>query len=522
MLRKDMLDVLNDASTIWDVIVVGGGATGLGVGLDAAARGYRTLVLEQADFAQATSSRSTKLIHGGVRYLQQGNLALVTEALHERGLLLQNAPHLVFNQAFVVPDYKWWERPFYGAGLKIYDMLAGKHGFGRSRMLSREATLEAIPSLKREGLRGGVIYHDGQFDDARLAVTMARTVADQGGTVLNHVRVTGLLKDGSSVVRGVRARDELGQTEHELKARAVINATGPFVDCLRVMDRAESSRLIAPSQGVHLVLDHSFDPGETAIMVPHTDDGRIIFMVPWRHRVLVGTTDTPLDSPDMDPLPLEGEIDFLLKHAGRYLSRAPARTDVLSAFAGIRPLISGDTSVRTSSLSRSHHLAISKSGLISIAGGKWTTFRKMAEDTVTQAALFAGLPQRPCPTADLRLHGWTDQVEANNHLDAFGSDKAEVLGLGRENPELLDPLHPSLPYLKAEVVYGVRQEWAQTVYDVLAHRTRALILDARASMDIAPEVARIMATELGYGSTWEQAQVQAFRRTARGFLPEGL
>ena len=518
MKRDNMLRQLDDSSMTWDIIVIGGGATGLGVGVDAAARGYRTLVLEQADFAQATSSRSTKLIHGGVRYLQQGNLALVMEALHERGLLLKNAPHLVFNQAFVVPDYKWWERPFYGVGLKIYDMLAGKLGFGKSKMLSRDTTLEYIPSLKREGLRGGVIYHDGQFDDARLAVTLARTAADQGAAVLNHVKATGLIKDDSSIVKGVRARDELGRGEYELKARAVINATGAFVDHLRSMDLPGSSRLIVPSQGVHLVLDHSFAPGETAVMVPHTDDGRIIFMVPWRDRVLVGTTDTLLDTPGMDPKPLLEEIDFLLTHARRYLARAPERADVLSAFAGIRPLISGDTSARTSSLSRSHHLAISKSGLISIAGGKWTTYRKMAEDTVTQAAMFADLPERPCPTENLRLHGWIDQVDASNHLDAYGSDKEAVLGLGKEQPDLLEPLHPKLPYLRAEVIYGVRQEWAQTVYDVLAHRTRALILDAKASVSIAPEVARLMAHELGRDQAWEQAQVSAFTSKAEAFL----
>ncbi len=520
--RKEMIRALEDTSRTWDIIVVGGGATGLGVGVDAAARGYSTLVLEQADFAQATSSRSTKLIHGGVRYLQQGNIALVMEALHERGLLLKNAPHLVFNQAFVVPDYKWWERPFYGVGLKIYDMLAGKLGFGKSKMLSRASTLGYIPALKREGLRGGVIYHDGQFDDARLAVTLARTVADLGGTVLNHVKVTGLIKDSSSVVKGVQAREELGRREYELQARAVVNATGPFVDHLRAMDRPESSRLIVPSQGVHLVLDPMFDPGETAIMVPHTDDGRIIFMVPWRNRVMVGTTDTLLDASDMEPRPLQEEIDFLLKHAGSYLSRAPKRADVLSAFAGIRPLICGDTSARTSSLSRSHHLTISRNGLISIAGGKWTTYRKMAEETVTQTALFAGLPRRTCPTEELKLHGWTDRVEAGNHLDAYGSDKEVVLKLCEENPDLREPLHPNLPYLKAEVLYGVRQELAQTVYDVLAHRTRSLILDARASVDIAPEVARLMAIELGMDQTWQRTQVSAFSRKAEAFLLDEL
>lgn len=507
-----------DAQTSWDVIVIGGGATGLGCGVDAASRGYATLLLEKADFSQGTSSRSTKLVHGGVRYLQQGNVALVMDALHERGILLENAPHLVHNQAFVVPDYKWWERPFYGVGLKLYDMLAGKLGFGRSRILSRAKTLNMIPNLEPTDLRGGVIYHDGQFDDSRLAVTLARTMDDLGGLAVNHMAVTGLAKDGDGQIQGVEIEDSLTGTIRHLKAKVVINATGVFVDEIRRLDDAAATRLIAPSQGIHLVLDKSFSPGDTAIMVPHTDDGRVIFLVPWHDRVLVGTTDVPLDAPTPEPRPMDEEIDFLLEHAGRYLARDPKRADILSVFAGIRPLIRVEGEDKTSSLSRDHHLTISQGGLVTIAGGKWTTYRKMAEDTITQAARFAGLPPHACKTENLPLHGWISGLDPKNHLSVHGSDIGELRELIRQNPDLGAPLHHELPYLRAEVVWAVRREWAMTLSDVLRHRTRALVLDAAASMDIAPDVARLMAEELGHGEDWIDSEVTAFRELAQTYL----
>lgn len=507
-----------DAQKSWDMIVIGGGATGLGCGVDAASRGYKTLLLEQHDFSQGTSSRSTKLVHGGVRYLQQGNVALVMDALHERGVLLRNAPHLVYNQAFVVPDYKWWERPFYGIGLKLYDMLAGKLGFGRSKILSRAKTLNMIPNLEPTDLRGGVIYYDGQFDDSRLAVTLARTMEDLGGCPVNHMNVTGLLKDQDGQVCGVEATDSLtGQTRH-LRAKVVINATGVFVDSILHLDNPSSPKLIAPSQGIHLVLDKSFSPGDKAIMVPHTDDGRVIFLVPWHGRVLVGTTDIGLDAPVAEPRPLDEEIDFLLEHASRYLTRDPKRVDILSVFAGIRPLIKADGEDKTSSLSRDHHLTISQSGLVTIAGGKWTTYRKMGEDAVTQAARFAGLPPRSCKTENLPLHGWINGLDPRDHLSVYGSDIEEIREMIRRDPYLGEQLHYKLPYLRAEIVWAVRHEWAMTLSDMLRHRTRAIILDAAVSMEIAREVAEVMAAELGCGADWIEKEVTTYQELAKGYL----
>ncbi len=517
MLRSDISARL-DTQDIWDMIIIGGGATGLGCGVDAASRGYQTLLLEQHDFSQGTSSRSTKLVHGGVRYLQQGNVALVMDALHERGVLLRNAPHLVYNQAFVVPDYKWWERPFYGVGLKLYDMLAGKLGFGRSRILSRAKTLNMIPNLEPTDLRGGVIYYDGQFDDSRLAVTLARTMADLGGLPVNHMAVTGLLKDRDGQVCGVETTDGLTGLIRHLRAKVVVNATGVFVDSILHLDNPAAPRLIAPSQGIHLVLDKSFSPGDTAIMVPHTDDGRVIFLVPWHGRILVGTTDVALDVISPEPRPMDEEIDFLLEHAGRYLTRDPKRSDILSVFAGIRPLIRSEGKDKTSSLSRDHHLAIGQSGLVTIAGGKWTTYRKMAEDTVTQAARFAGLAARSCKTENLPLHGWISGVDPRDHFSAYGSDREEIQEMIRRQPDLGQPLHYKLPYLRAEVVWAVRHEWAQTLSDVLRHRTRALILDAAVSMEIASDVAGIMARELGHGPDWIEDQVRQYHSLAATYL----
>jgi glycerol-3-phosphate dehydrogenase len=502
----------------WDFVIVGGGATGLGVAIDAASRGYQVVLLEQGDFAQGTSSRSTKLVHGGVRYLRQGNVALVIDALKERGLLRQNAPHLVHNLSFVVPNYEWWEGPFYGIGLKMYDLLAGRQGFGRSKLLSRERTLQLLPTLEPEGLTGGVIYYDGQFDDARLAVNMAQTAARQGAVLLNYVEVTGLLKADSEVA-GVVARDRESGEAHELSARVVVNATGAWADRLRAMDDPAAGSIIRPSQGVHLVLPSEFLPGESAIMVPKTDDGRVLFAIPWLDRVVVGTTDTPVDEPRLEPVPLEEEIAFLLEHAGRYLDRDPDRDDVLSVFAGLRPLVAGAEGADTASLSRDHTLLISDSGLVTIAGGKWTTYRKMAEDTVDQAATLAGLDDRPCVTRDLHIHGHHPHAERFGELMSYGSDASRIRELLRSDARYGDPLHPSFPIRAGEVVWAVRHEMARTVEDVLSRRTRALLLDARVAIEAAPRVASLMAGELGRDEAWASSQVDAFRELASGYLP---
>jgi glycerol-3-phosphate dehydrogenase len=517
MNRDVMLNRIESERRQWDFIIIGGGATGLGVAIDAASRGYAVLLLEQSDFAQGTSSRSTKLVHGGVRYLQQGNVSLVLEALKERGLLRRNAPHLVHNLPFVVPNYDWWEGPFYGVGLRLYDLLAGKHGFGPSKNISLEKTLHYIPTIETEGLRGGVIYYDGQFDDARLAVNMAQTAVDQGATVLNYMIVCGLLRSGG-FVRGVQAKDQESGREYEIKARAVINATGVFADRIRRMDDPEAVPMIAPSQGVHIVLDRSFLPGKGAIMVPHTQDGRVLFATPWHDRVIVGTTDTPIKDTPLEPLPMKEELDFLLTHAAQYLTKDPSPEDVLSMFAGLRPLVSAGQNENTAAISRDHTIHISGSGLVTITGGKWTTYRKMAEDTVDQAAVVAHLDERPCATQDLNIHGYHRSARQFGNLAVYGSDAMGILALQETDPAHAERLHARLAPTVAEVVWAVRNEMARTVEDFLSRRTRSLLLDARASIEMAPRVARVMADELGCDADWQAAQVKAYTHLARNYL----
>jgi len=516
--RAKSLQQLADPSAGWDVLVIGGGATGLGTAVDAAARGYRTALLEQSDFAKATSSRSTKLIHGGFRYLKQGNLHLVRESLRERGLLLRNAPHLVRALSFVVPAHSAWEKVFYGFGLKLYDALAGKWGLGSTRLLSREETLRHLPTLAPGNLRGGIQYFDGQFDDARLAICLAQTLDDLGGVAVNYCPVTALLKSNGRVC-GVVARDTESGRELTLGARVVVNATGVFTDAVRRLDEPAAQPLIVTSQGAHIVLDRSFLPGDSALMVPKTDDGRVLFAIPWQDHVAVGTTDTRREETPLEPRPLAAEIEFLLEHAGRYLARQPAATDILSTFAGLRPLFGSRRGVKTSRISREHALLVSPSGLVTIAGGKWTTYRAMAEQTVDQAEGVAGLAHRPCRTHDLRLHASGDTAEGSGHWRAYGADAVKLEELIRDRPGWSKPLHPRLPYVGGEVAWAVRHEMARTVEDVLARRMRALFLDARAALEMAPAVAATMAAELGRDPAWEDAQLRDFRELAQRYLP---
>lgn len=521
--RMDRISLLNDIKRegpYWDVIVIGGGATGLGTALESVSRGYRTLLLEQSDFAKATSSRSTKLVHGGVRYLQQGNVSLVMEALKERGRLLQNAPHIAHNLPFVVPVYEWWDGPFYGVGMKLYDMLAGKLGLGPSKLLSREETLKRLPNVELKGLKSGVIYHDGQFDNSRLAVSLAQSIADGGGVPLNYVKVTSFKKRGKHIT-GVNARDMETGEDLEFDGRVVVNASGIFSDVTRQMDDPAEESLMAPSQGVHLVLDRSFLPGESAIMVPKTADGRVLFAVPWHGRTIVGTTDTAVKDVSLEPRAQADEIQFLLEHAAIYLDRDPSREDVLSMYCGIRPLVRSPGDKGTAALARDHVLMISDSNLVSITGGKWTTYRKMAEDTVDAAALVAGLEEQPSRTKALRLHGWVKTPhETDGLLSLYGSDGPSVRRVMREKPGWDEPLHPNLPYFVGEVAWGARREMARTVEDVLARRTRSLLLNARASIEVAPKVAEILAAELGKDEAWQKAQVQEYEANARGYVLE--
>ena len=459
--------------------MIGGGATGVGIAVDAASRGYSVALFEQSDFGKGTSSRSTKLVHGGVRYLQQGSVSLVMEALKERGLLLKNAPHLVHDLEFIVPNYAWWEAPFYGIGLKIYDLLAGKYGFGPSQMLSREEVLARIPTLSQDGLRGGVKYHDGQFDDARLLIDLAQTAAAHGACLLNYARVTALEKDTDGFIRGLTFHDGESGARHTLGARCVINATGPFCDELRRVDDPAAAPMIAPSQGAHLVLPREFLPGDAAIMVPHTRDGRVMFAIPWHGHTVIGTTDTPIVAATLEPVALPEEIDFILETAGDYLAKRPTRADILSVFAGIRPLVKDGEASSTAALSRDHTIHISSSGLLTIAGGKWTTYRKMAEDAVDHAIVLGHLDEHPCATRELRIH------DPGRHDES--------------------------------AAWFARHEMARTVEDVLARRTRMLFLDARAALASAPAVARSLACELGRDETWQQAQLASFAKTAAQF-----
>ncbi len=506
-----------DQQEPWDVLVIGGGASGLGAAVEAAARGYRTLLVEQHDFAKGTSSRSTKLIHGGVRYLKQGNVSLVLEALRERGLLCANAPHLVRPMSFVIPAYRWWELPFYGVGLKVYDLLAGKLGLGPSRCLSRSETVRRIPTIDQTGLRGGVIYQDGQFDDARLAINLAQTIFAQGGVALNYVRVTDLRKD-HGIVCGACVRDEETGEDHEIAARAVINATGVFADGIRKLDDPSAPDAIRASQGAHLVLPREFLPGETALMVPHTPDGRVLFAIPWHERVIVGTTDIARDGVALEPLPMAEEVEFLLANASRYLNRKIARSDVLSVYAGLRPLVRSGGTERTAALSRDHAILLSGSRLITIIGGKWTTYRKMGEDVVDQAERAAGWTHRSSPTKHLRIHGWMAESCPDSSLQTYGSDSSAINSIMESETGSRELIHPRLPYTAAQVLWGARTEMARTVEDVLARRTRALLLDARASLEAAPRVAALMAKELGHDSAWETRMVAEFAAVATGYV----
>ena len=517
MKRETVFDQIEKAREPWDFLVIGGGATGLGVAVDASARGYRTLLVEQHDFAKGTSSRSTKLVHGGVRYLKQGNISLVLEALRERGLMCENAPHLVHHLEFIVPIYSWWEGPFYGVGMKIYDRLAGKLGLSPSRVLSREETLKLIPTLEPSGLQRGVSYYDGQFDDSRLAVNLAQTTFDLGGVAVNYTPVVSLIKEDGLIV-GAVIRDLESGSEHRVRARAVINATGVFSDGVRKMDEPDEKTIIVASQGSHVVLPKSFLPGNSAIMVPHTPDGRVLFAVPWHDHVVVGTTDIAVDTVSLEPVPLDEEIGFILTNAAKYLSKAPSRSDVLSVYAGLRPLVKVGDSKSTEALSRDHTILISNAGLLTIAGGKWTTYRRMAEDAVDQAQTMAGLEERPCPTDHLQIHGWTRQAIPEPSLRVYGADAPALQEIARQEPALAEKIHPELPYIGAEVIWAVRSEMARTVEDVLARRTRSLLLGARASIEAAPRVAELMARELKRDGDWQKEGVRNYVKVAQGYL----
>ena len=520
--RQVLLTQLDQVDTQWDLIIIGGGATGLGIALDGASRGYKTLLLERTDFAKGTSSRSTKLVHGGVRYLKQGHISLVNEALRERGRLSENAPHLVRRLAFVIPSYRWWEKWFYGIGLKVYDLLAGKRNLGRSRLLSKKETLAALPSLNSDKLKGGVLYYDGQFDDARLALNLAQTAVEQGGVVLNYMEVKGLIKEEGRIC-GVNVLDLENQKTYTVRGANVINATGTAVDEIRKMEDQESKPMVRPSQGIHLVFPRHFLKGDQALMVPKTADGRVLFAIPWYDKVVVGTTDTEIDPSINEPRPLEEELDFVLSHAQKYLSPPPKEDDVLSCFAGWRPLVRPEKGTKTASISRDHTIVISNQNLITITGGKWTTYRHMAEDLINQLIQRKTLTALPCKTYELQLHGADSQSEFLTFQSVYGSDQAKINQLIQSNPEYANPIHARLPYRKADLIWAIQNEMARTVDDLLSRRTRSLFLDAQASKEIAPQVAEWLAQELCKDQEWIQDQIQSFNQLVESYLwPSGF
>ena len=502
----------------WDVLVIGGGATGLGAAVEAASRGHKTVLIERADFAKGTSSRSTKLVHGGVRYLEQMNITLVLDALQERGHMLANAPHLVHNLSFIVPIFDLFGLPYYGFGLKVYELLSGKLSFGASTMLSKEKTLAMLPGVTSNGLRGGVLYHDGQFDDSRYAISLMRTFESLGGVAINYVEATGLIESNGKIT-GIHARDIESSTLFDLRSRVTINATGAFTESILRMDN-DKETLLSVSQGSHFVLPKDFLPGDHAMMIPKTSDGRVLFAIPWHGSLVVGTTDEAVEKATVEPHAMEKERSFLMDHIEKYLGRRPGHEEVQSVWSGLRPLVRKGSGA-TSKLSRDHTIVVSPTGLVTVTGGKWTTYRRMGEDTINRAAQVAGLPKEPSRTRALHLHGWTRDVAEAESDRVYGSDLPAIVKLSDMDPSLNTLLHPRLPYRMREVVWAARYEMARTVEDVLARRTRALFLDARAAIEAAPAVANVLARELGRSEGWKARDLEAFTAVARGYVYEG-
>lgn len=516
--RNNNLKQIKERGEVWDIAVIGGGASGLGVALDALSRGLSVVLVEKSDFAKGTSSRSTKLLHGGVRYLAQGDVSLVFEALKERGGLLKNAPHLTHNQPFIIPIYTFFDRLQYSVGLKIYDWMAGRLRLGKSKFISKEETIKRLPQIKQKGLRGGVVYHDGQFDDARLALCVAMTCDEMGGCLLNYTKVNGLAKDASGKISGIKVRDMIGKKNYNIQAKMVVNATGVFADKILQMDKPEAAKSIQPSQGIHLVLDKSFLGGNDALMIPKTSDGRVLFAVPWQGKLVLGTTDTLREKAKLEPEALQKEIDFVLETATSYLAKPPTKADVLSVYAGLRPLAAPkEDGAKTKEISRSHKVILSDSNLVTIIGGKWTTFRKMGEDTVEYFKLVAGEPLKPSTSLNIHFRGYMDNPPSG-HWKGYGSDAKAIQQMIKEDPDAGELLHPNYPYTKAEVIWAVKNEMAMRVEDILARRLRILFLDARAALAMAPKVAEIMAHHFGNDKNWITDELEDFEKVGNKYI----
>ncbi|UMB53673.1 glycerol-3-phosphate dehydrogenase/oxidase [Lutibacter sp. A64] len=510
MKRDEMISRVKSHSEEFDFIIIGGGATGIGIALEASARGYSVVLLEMSDFTKSTSSKATKLMHGGVRYLAQGDVGLVREAVVERGLMIQNAPHLVKSQSFIIPTHGLFDEVLYTVGLTFYDLLAGKLSLGRSKRISKKKTLERISLINPKKISAGVVYYDGQFDDSRLAINTLQSAVEKGAVVLNYCNVTGLVKDGDGKVKGVSFVDGETSEKHQVMGKQIVNATGVFADDILQMDAPGAEKTIAPSQGVHLILDKSFLPGDDAITIPKTDDGRVLFLVPWHNKVIIGTTDTPIEKESLEPVALEEEIGFILDTASRYLTKAPKRSDVLSVFAGLRPLAATKgKGNKTKEISRSHKIYTSDSGLLTIVGGKWTTFRRMGQDLVDKAEKNHGWPRISSKTIHLKIHGYKENVDYDNPLYFYGSDEDAILKLASQNGNK-NYISKKLQVIEAQVLWAVEHEMCRTVEDFLARRTRCQLLDARESIKMAPRVAEIMASALEKDESWIEKQVQDY------------
>jgi len=515
--RKELLATAHEES-LWDVVVVGGGASGLGAALDAVSRGYKTLLVEQYDFAKGTSSRSTKLAHGGVRYLAQGNIRLVLEALRERGLMQKNAPHLFSNISFMIPAYAWWAIPFYTVGLTIYDFMSGRKSFGRSKPQTKSKVIKKLPTIIQKNLKGGILYHDGQFDDARLAINLAQTIVEQGGVALNYTKAIAFEKTNNKI-SGVKLQDTETGEEFVVKTKAVVNATGVFVNDILQLDNPEARDIVQASQGVHIVLDKVFLPSKYGLMIPKTRDGRVLFAVPWYDKVILGTTDVPKENHVIEPKATDEEISFILETAGRFLTKKPSHDDIKSVFAGLRPLAAPkEGKTKTKEISRGHKIYASESGLVTIIGGKWTTYRQMGEDVIDKVIKTVQLKLEITKTKTLKIHGY-QLLTNSSFLGTYGTDIQKINTLIANNPDLRTPLSINSKILKAQVVWACQNEWARKLEDVLARRTRILFLDAKESLLIAPQVAEIMASELGYDDVWQEKQLHLFEKLVQNYLP---
>ncbi|MEZ4779986.1 MAG: glycerol-3-phosphate dehydrogenase/oxidase [Flavobacteriaceae bacterium] len=520
ILREDLIATLSTTEK-WDIIIIGGGASGLGIAVDAASRRFKTVLFEQYDFAKGTSSKSTKLLHGGVRYLAQGDVKLVMEALEERGHLEKNARHLFKKLEFIIPNYRWWKGPYYLIGLKLYDWLSKRLSLGSSKFVSKKTVLKKLPTLKKEGLANGVSYFDGQFDDARLAINLAQTAIELGAACLNYVKVNQFYKNNLDVIQSVSVTDTETQCTYKVKGKAFINATGIFTDSVLKMYNPNHKKTVIPSQGIHLMLDRCFLDSDKAIMIPKTSDGRVLFIIPWHDKVIAGTTDTLIKKPKIEPQPLHEEVDFILETINQYLTKTVHRTNVLSVFSGLRPLAKpSKEETNTKEVSRSHKIIIDNN-LISIVGGKWTTYRKMAEDVIDQVIDSFHFDKIACKTAQISVHGnSTEKLNAPDHLLFYGSDLETYLTFEKSNSEYAEKLHPNYPFTKGQVVWSIQHEMARTVEDFLSRRIRLLLLDAKAATEAAPLVASIMKKELEKTEAWEQEQVNEFLKLSKKYILE--